>query len=272
MNLTRYVVNDENERRKSMSKPQTKFSRRTMLKASAAMGAMTLTQTTANAIASGGDTWQFITTHQPNHARIVFASGSRLKLDLASIETSPADIKLADAILVLSDKSTGTEIEQTLPDEIYSAHRLGVLTGVIRTDPAAATSVMSDIARLYGSDETVFRCNDLEDMRLILNSSRDVEIPMMVAACATASGENAVGDSLLDAMRQIVSAHGVQLDKVERIFVIVAGKRRNLRLDNVYRAYSFLLRQFAHKAWVLYGAIYDDALDDQIRTTLMIGV
>jgi cell division GTPase FtsZ len=72
-------------------------------------------------------------------------------------------------------------------------------------------------------------------------------------------------------MRQIVSAHGVQLDKVERIFVIVAGKRGNLRLDDVYRAYSFLLHKFVHKVWVLYGAIYDDAMDSDIRTTLMIG-
>jgi cell division GTPase FtsZ len=118
----------------------------------------------------------------------------------------------------------------------------------------------------------VFRCNDLEDMRLILGSTRDGAIPTLVAACATASGENAVGDSLSDAMRQIVSANGVQLDKVERIFVIVAGRRRNLRLDNVYRAYSFLLRQFAHKAWVMYGATFDDAMDSDIRITLMIGV
>jgi hypothetical protein len=254
-----------------MSKLPTKFSRRTMLKASAAMGAITLAQTTAVAIASGCDTWRLITTHQPEHARIVFASGSRLKLDVASIETSPADVQHADAIFVFSDISTGTEKEPALPDEIYSAHRQGVLTGVIRTDPVAATSAMSDIARLYSSDETVFRCNDLEDMRLIFNSTRDGEIPAMVAACATASGENAVGDSLSNAMRQIVSAHGVQLDKVERIFVIVAGKRGNLRLDNVYRAYSFLLRQFVRKAWVLYGAIYDDETDSDIRTTLMIG-
>jgi cell division GTPase FtsZ len=252
-----------------MSKPLTKFSRRTMLKASAAMGAITLTQTTAVAIASGCDTWRLVTTHEPDHARIVFASHSRLKIDVASMATNIAEIRQADAIFVLSTDGDGTE--QPLPNEIYEAHREGILTAAIRTDPVAATTVMSDIARLYGSDETVFRCNDLEDMRLILNSSRDAEIPMMVAACATASGENAVRDSLSDSMRQMVSAHGVELDKVKRILIIVAGKRRNLRLDNVCRAYSFLLRQFAHKAWVLYGAIYDDEMDSDIRTTLMIG-
>jgi cell division GTPase FtsZ len=253
-----------------MSKLPAKFSRRTMLKASAAMGAVTLTQTTAVAIAHSRDEWQLITTHEPDHARIIFASRSPLEMYVTSIQTSAADIQHADAIFVLAQNGTGTE--RPLPNEIYEAHREGTLTAVIRTDPAAATTVMSDIARLYGSNETVFRCNDLEDMRLILNSSRDGEIPVMVAACATASGKNAVDDSFSDAMRQIVSAHGVQLDKVERIFVIVAGKRRNLRLDNVYRAYSFLLRQFAHKAWVLYGAIYDDAMNGGIRTTLMIGV
>ena len=252
-----------------MNKATTRFSRRTILKAAAGIGALTLVRSIAHATGKSITEWHLLSIHEPENARIVFASCSPLTMAMPASETSVADVKNSDAIFVLVDNKA--EPNPPLPDEIYAAHRDGVITAQIRATPAISSIALSDVARLYCSDETMFRCNDLGDMRQILNSTGGDEIPTLVATVGTSSGANAVSHALSDAMGQLEIQYGVELKSVERIFIIVAGKRRSLRLDNVYRDYRFLMSRFARDAWLLYGAIYDDSMDADIRTTLMVG-
>jgi len=252
-----------------MNKATTKFNRRKILEAVAGIGALTLVRSMAHATGKSITEWQLMSIHQPDNARIAIASCSPLTMAMPAGETSVADVKNSDAIFILVDNKA--EPNPPLPDEIYAAHRDGVITAQIGAAPAVSSIVMSDIARLYCSDETMFRCNDLGDMRLILNSTCGNEIPTIVATVGTSSGANAVSHALCDAMGQLETQYGVELKSVERVFIIVAGKRGSLRLDNVYRDYRFLMSRFARDAWLLYGAIYDEAMDADIRTTLMIG-
>lgn len=253
-----------------MRQPQPKLGRRTMLTATAALTAMTLIRPWTPASATSVGQWRFITTHAPENARIAFASARSLTLAVPAIATYPADISRSDALFVLTHAKTAAS--SPLPAEIYAAHRDGVLTAEICASPAHAATVTSDIARFYGSDEAVFKCADLEDLRQIVNAPLHYTIPTLMAACATSRGENAARDALLHASQHLVTVQGVALKQVKRIVIIMAGARGRLRLGDISAPQRFPMNRVSDKPQMLYGAVYDDALADRIRATVLLDV
>jgi hypothetical protein len=198
-----------------------------------------------------------------------FAVANLRASPMAWLPSSSQDdaVREADAVFFVSDRP-----QQAMIYDYAAATRAAnedVLTAVLHTDARTASIVMADMVELFG-DSAPFGF-DFEDLRAILTSGHSV-VPVAVAGTCTCtcSVTDGIETAVNEALARVEFPLGQQLRKATGALLIVAARPENLRLEHMRLAGKTLGRQMSSNACWAYSAIYDEALQSDVRVSVIV--
>ena len=176
-----------------------------------------------------------------------FEGSRRMKAADAGLAELEANVD--SLIVVLNEK-----LLEVLGDDITQDQAFAQANDVLKN----AVGGISDIIHMHGMVNV-----DFEDVKTVMSEPGKAMMGTAQASGpdrATKAADSAVACPLLE---------GIDLSGARGVLVLIAANRNTLKLSESKNAMNTIRRYAADDAHVIFGTVYDEALGDQLRVTVI---
>lgn len=158
--------------------------------------------------------------------------------------------------------------ENDVLNAMHAACKRGVMAAAIRNNLAAAQAALTDIANSVSRE--CYAHIDFEDLRTIIDCSRNFLVPNVVAGSGTAHGPSAGLDAFHTAIMNTESGQAKKIEHMASLLILVSTSQRFVQPSTQSAITNALRQKFGSTRPVeLYGTCTDESLGDAVRVTVL---